>query len=544
MRKVAVFIVFAFLVGCCFISGVSNPIEQGSFDTNTSKRPSETPMSNPMGFQWPVRGHDAQNTGQSQYAASQNEGYEKWNYYFDAPLNLITPVIDGNGTLYINSQFDGLYAIYQNGTIKWYNELAGFFKYQPIIGLDGTIYAGTDEGFYAFYPDGTLRWTAPIKKDFCGPPIISPDSILYVGTYDGFLYAVYPNGTIQWDYYLGYPYARPSLDTDGNIYFTAYACDYLYCLYPNGTLRWAFETIQDIWDAPLIGDDGMIYTVAGSDVIAITPDGIEKWRTPVNIPGMSPVLSPDGTIIYSSDTEDVFGLNPDNGHIRWLYQLSFNPKDKARPAVSRDGIIFFAYTDKSGDKAYLSALNPDGSLKWTTSITSNIYPYDGIYLGPMPSIAADGTVYVTTWFYGGETNFSFGYIHAFGQLDPSAPSAPTITGPPKGKVGVQHEYTFTSTSPTGKDVYYYIMWGDDTYENWIGPFDSGELVSVNHTWSKWGKYTIQARARDTDNLWGNWGTLEVTMPKNNEIFNVHPILNWLFEWFPNAFPILRYLLDQ
>ena len=164
----------------------------------------------------------------------------------------------------------------------------------------------------------------------------------------------------------------------------------------------------------------------------------------------------------------------------------------------------------------------------------------GCTLGPAPSIGADGTVYITTWFYGEIT--SHGYVHAFGQHDPNAPTAPTITGPLRGKYGLRHEYNFLSTSPTGKDIYYYILWGDDTYTNWIGPFQSGEPVSVNHSWSERGTYTIQARARDTDNLWGTWGTLKVTMPKNNEIFNVHSILSWLFEWFPYAFPILRYLL--
>jgi len=257
--------------------------------------------------------------------------------------------------------------------------------------------------------------------------------------------------------------------------------------------------------------------------------------------GPGPSLSPDGTIVYSSLAEDVFGLDPDDGHIRWHYQLDFNPDDKSRPAISSDGIIFFAYSDESADNAYLSALNPDGTLRWTTSITSDIFPYDNVNLGPIPSIAADGTVYVTTWFCGGEHNFSFGYIHAFGQLDADAPTAPTITGPPKGKVGEPYEYTFTSTSPTGKNLYYYILWGDDTYENWIGPFPSGEPISVNHSWSKWGRYTIQARARDSDNLWGPWGELKVTMPFSYEI----PFQQFwmrIVERFPNAFPILRYLL--
>jgi len=545
MRKVAVSIVFTFLVGCCFFSGVSNPIERVPVDINNSEKPIETSVITSMDFQWPLYGHDAQNTCLSEYEASQNEGYEKWKYFVaDGVLHLITPVIDGNGTLCTTSYNDGLYAIYPNGTLKWHSDLVGFTEFQPAIGLDGTIYAGTLDRFHAFYPNGTLRWILPMEKNFCSRPVVSPEGIIYVGTDDGYFYAVYPNGTIQWEYYLGYSIIGTSLDAEGNIYFIARYCDYLYCLYPNGTLRWTFGTVWLSYDAPLIGDDGTIYISEWSNVIAINPDGTEKWRTPTNKHGGSPALSPDGTIVYSSGAEDVFGFDPDDGHIRWLYQLDFNPQDKTRPVISSDGMVFFAYTDESGYTAYLSALNPDGTLRWTAGITSDIYPYDGMSLGPTPSIGADGTVYVTTWFYRGTSIYhDFGYVHAFGQHDSNAPAAPTITGPPQGKVGVQHEYTVMSTSSTGKDVYYYILWGDDSYTNWTGPFSSGEPMSVNHSWLNWGTYTVQARARDTDNLWGSWGTLSVKMPTS---YN-QPLLQFLellFERFPHEFPILRYLFNQ
>ncbi len=59
--------------------------------------------------------------------------------------------------------------------------------------------------------------------------------------------------------------------------------------------------------------------------LRLTPDGTEKWRTPVDNPGHGPSLSPDGTIVYSSLGEDVFGLDPVDGHIRWRYQLALIP---------------------------------------------------------------------------------------------------------------------------------------------------------------------------------------------------------------------------
>ena len=331
-----------------------------------------------VNFQWPMGGKDAQNTCLSEYKASYNEGYETWKYLVNSALYLVTPVIDGDGILYITSSYNGLHAIYPNGTRKWQRDLVGFTEYQPAIGLDGAICAGTLSRFQAFYPNGTLKWILPMEKNFCSDPVISHEGIIYVGTDDGYLYAIYPNGTIQWEYNLGYRIIAATLDAQGNVYFTARSYDYLICLYPNGTLRWTFETIEDA-DAPLIDKDGTIYIVPVYDIIAINPEGIEKWRTPTNGPGGSPALSPDGTIVYSSLAEDVFGLDPVDGHIRWHYQLDFNPLDKTRPAISNDGTIFFAFTDELGDTAYLSALNPDGTLRWTTSITSDIYPYDGMY---------------------------------------------------------------------------------------------------------------------------------------------------------------------
>jgi len=122
------------------------------------------------------------------------------------------------------------------------------------------------------------------------------------------------------------------------------------------------------------------------------------------------------------------------------------------------------------------------------------------------------------------------------------PEAPKINGPQTGKSRHVYTYKFVSEDPDADDVYYHILWGDDDFEEWIGPYKSDEVVFVNHSWPKKGTYTIMARAKDVYGAIGEWGTLEVTMPKNKpHIFNF-PLLSWLFERFPNVFPVLRYLL--
>jgi len=55
-----------------------------------------------------------------------------------------------------------------------------------------------------------------------------------------------------------------------------------------------------------------------------------------------------------------------------------------------------------------------------------------------------------------------------------------------------------------------------------------------------GTYIITAKAMDTYGLESNWRTLKVTMPRNKIATNL--LFLRFLERFPNAFPILRYIL--
>jgi len=94
------------------------------------------------------------------------------------------------------------------------------------------------------------------------------------------------------------------------------------------------------------------------------------------------------------------------------------------------------------------------------------------------------------------------------------PAKPSIDGPSSGKAGTSYDYTFRSTDPNDDDVYYYIEWGDGQKEEWIGPYNSGEEVTIAHIWDNKGSYTIRAKAKDTQDFESQWGTLEISMPRN------------------------------
>jgi rhodanese-related sulfurtransferase len=96
-----------------------------------------------------------------------------------------------------------------------------------------------------------------------------------------------------------------------------------------------------------------------------------------------------------------------------------------------------------------------------------------------------------------------------------APEIPVITGPTKGKVGVNYPYTLLTTDPDGDDVYYNVSWGCCGNEtHFYGPFPSGEEVIINHTYKKKGTFIIKAKASDRYGNESDWATYEVNMPKS------------------------------
>jgi hypothetical protein len=123
------------------------------------------------------------------------------------------------------------------------------------------------------------------------------------------------------------------------------------------------------------------------------------------------------------------------------------------------------------------------------------------------------------------------------------PNTPTIQGPTEGKPHTACLYRFTSIDLDGDLVYYYIDWGDGQVSDWIGPYNSGVVTPVTHTWDEKGNYTIRAKAKDSFGAESGWATCSVTMPSSYPIRFV-PFWMHVFERFPHGFPILRHILSS
>jgi hypothetical protein len=121
------------------------------------------------------------------------------------------------------------------------------------------------------------------------------------------------------------------------------------------------------------------------------------------------------------------------------------------------------------------------------------------------------------------------------------PNTPTVTGETNGSTLLTYDYTIQTTDPDQDDVRYYIDWGDNT-TTITGLNESGVEIIVSHSWDTKRTYKITIKAIDENYAESDWATLTVTMPCSHN----RPIPQFfalLFQRFPNAFPILRHLLE-
>jgi len=111
------------------------------------------------------------------------------------------------------------------------------------------------------------------------------------------------------------------------------------------------------------------------------------------------------------------------------------------------------------------------------------------------------------------------------------PETPNITGPTSGIPYQEYTYSLTNTvDPEGDLIYAFWDWGDGDTSGWVGPYDSGEEIFANHSWSSKGTYEIKAKLKDENNEESGWATLKVTIPRDKIKFN--SILLSIIEQFP------------
>jgi C1A family cysteine protease len=304
---------------------------------------------------------------------------------------------------------------------------------------------------------------------------------------------------------------------------------------PNNLEEWGYTHLNPTdyypYPGPVQGTNHQVVIVGWKDDSAITNGGYwivknslsEEW-------GYNGFFNIEYASLNIDKAEiDSVEYNPEN-YSNWVPVAQTNGPYQG--AVNQE-IIFNGSTslDHEGTiESYVWNLG-DGTIT-TGATVIHTYTQQGIYRVTLTvTDNASNTDNQTTWAYIDKENHP--------------PQIPTLTGRQNGTNGTAYSYTFSATDPDGDDVYYYLNWGDDYWfggaVGWIGPYKSGEKITLEKTWAKKGNYTVRVKAKDRYAAKSNWETLSVKMPCLYKIPLIH-FWGRLFERFPQAFPILRHLL--
>ena len=330
-----------------------------------------------------------------------------------------------------------------SGRAPWVFQTAKGIFSTPVIGGDGTVYIGSaDHSFYAIDRDGDLRWSFQTGEIIDSSALLDDAGRVVFGSGDGRLYALDRDaGDLLWSYEADDPAANGAFITwfEGNVAMapdgTLYAPNDNYCTYAidrvTGAPRWCARTLDQTWSLPAVNPstgtlfmgsnfyflqnvlaldptngaalwtDDTLGSVAASPLLtsaqpdglvvvgsfdgflrAYTQDGDRVWETGLRDHiYASPAQMADGTIVQPGADGTIYALAPLDGTIRWAFDTA--EPIRSSPAIDGDGNIYVG----SGE-GRLFVLNPDGTLRWSIRLIDQ----DRDDLNASPALGSEAVV--------------------------------------------------------------------------------------------------------------------------------------------------------
>jgi outer membrane protein assembly factor BamB len=454
-----------------------------------------------------------------------------------------------------------------NGDYIWDYKTKGAVESSPAIAEDKIFIGSNDGKLYCLdFNTGDVVWIFTHGNVISTSPVFH-NSRLFFGTIDGVFYCINSsNGQIIWNYSTSDGILSSATVSDGKVIFGSNDKN-IYCLdVDDGGYIWSYETGDEVHSSPAVAYGNIYIGSLDGNLYCInigTGDVLWTYWIDGEIQS-SPTVADDkvyfGTNMCCGFPNYIICVNAHNGNQIWDYYIG-SLEMRSSPAItagkviagSHNGEILAFGTDEliaSANGPYYGNIgnpiqfmggayggSPDYS--WCWDFGDNETSYDK---NPIHTYENLGSYTVTLSVIDGEGNISIDTTYTYISEQNYPPGQPIITGEINGNFGESYNYTFLSTDSNHDEIYYYIDWDDNAYEEWIGPYNSGEEVIINHTWNSQGEYIIRCKAKDTFEEESDWGYLTVTMPLYQQSYSF-PLLQRLLERFPNMFPILRKLLE-
>ena len=317
---------------------------------------SNSVQASPQGAQWPGFAYDRGRTGQSPYQGPQAN---KLKWQFTLPGWGSSVAIGADGTAYVGTDAGVVFALNTDGSEKWQFELPTIEVTPPDDWSEAEQEELAERGLKASIndvsigPDGTIYFGEALHL-WKGSTITG----FSVPGHERKLYALDPDRTVKWTFGVG-PRdiaTHISIDPNGIVYF--------------GTVKGPYEQAE-------------------CHFYAVSPEGQEKWFVLLSSSGtiLSAALAEDGTLYIGGDT--LIALNPEDGSLKWEYDIQTTTSIAAAPAVGRDGTVYVCTRPGARENfSKLFAIHPDGTQKWELDV--------GV-METSPALSEVGTIYITSW---------------------------------------------------------------------------------------------------------------------------------------------------
>jgi hypothetical protein len=164
--------------------------------------------------------------------------------------------------------------------------------------------------------------------------------------------------------------------------------------------------------------------------------------------------------------------------------------------IYQDWVLSFFYHALDEERSVNQALNIASVNTWDKSFEESPLQGDG---------------FKAYWWNCGNMTGSTLAVYGNGNIflknyEPHFVSTPVVAGPDEGYASVPYEFSACSIDPSGHDVRYTFNWGDGS-ENVTGWYDSGEVVTMSHSWSSEDVYYVKVKAQCDQGLWSSWSSL-------------------------------------
>lgn len=113
-------------------------------------------------------------------------------------------------------------------------------------------------------------------------------------------------------------------------------------------------------------------------------------------------------------------------------------------------------------------------------------------------------------------------------MPPETPAAPD--GPDTGSKDVEYTFTGVTTDPEDDQVYYMFDWGDTTFSDWEGPYDSGDEGSSTHAYTGIGTFNVLVKAKDSNGGESAWSAAHpIAISEGTADIQIQTITGGLFK---------------